>query len=83
MAGKMKPVKLPDYSYVPRWLVIQGEIDLRLFILEQMLKDEKLKAPITRMIDEATGFDKQLHSEAQDLIAETRWLKSEYDKEVE
>ncbi len=78
---KHKIVEIPKYSNIPRWLVLQGEIDLRLFILDKMLDDDKRKIPINRMIDEATGFDKQLEQEAQELIQELRWLKKEFDKE--
>lgn len=74
-------VHVQYFDAVPRWLVLQGEIDHRLFILEQMLKHDLSKPPIVRMIDEETGYDKQLTQEAEDLIAETRWLKREFDKE--
>lgn len=78
----MKRVDLPVYEKVPRWLVLQGEIDLRVFIVEKMLADDKKKPPLHKMIDEATGYDKQLEKEALELIEELRWLKSEYDKET-
>lgn len=78
--SKTIPVKLPSFNNVPRWLIIQGEMDYRLFILEKMLKRDR--APIVQMIDKATGFDKQLETEALELIAECRWLKQEYDAEV-
>ena len=47
--------------------------------MEQMLK--RPRSAIVQMIDKATGFDKQLLKEAQELVAETRWLKAEYEKE--
>lgn len=72
-------VEIPEYPNIPRWLVLQGEIDLRMFLMEQMLK--RPRSAIVQMIDEATGFDKQLLKEAQELVAETRWLKAEYEKE--
>lgn len=80
--SKLKQVDIPDFSYVPRWLVIQAEVDMRLYILEKMLEDDKMKPPINKMIDTATGYDKQLVTEAQDLIAECRWLKKEFKKEM-
>lgn len=80
MSNTVKEVDIPEYENVPRWLVLQGEIDLRLFILENMLKDSRLRTPLAQMIDEATGFDKQLTRDAQELISEIRWLKREYDK---
>lgn len=78
----MKQLKVPVYDRVPRWLVLQGEIDLRVFILKQMINDSKIRTPIEQMIDEATGFDKQLTKEAEEIIEELRYLKSEYDKET-
>ncbi len=77
-----KKVDLPEYANIPRWLILQGEIDLRLYIIEQMQKDDIKKAPIVKMIDEATGHDQELLTYAQDIIAELRWLKAEYDKEA-
>jgi len=76
---KLKLVELPEYERVPRWLIIQGEMDLRLFLLEQMLK--KPRSLIEKMIDESTGYDKELEKDALELIAECRWLKKEYYKE--
>jgi hypothetical protein len=82
MGKTLKPVKLPENDRVPRWLLLTGEIDLRLFILEQMQADATSKAPIVRMIDEATGFDKELQRGAEEIIAELRWLRKEYDNET-
>ena len=82
MSKLEKPVELPSYDMVPRWLVITQEIDLRLYILGQMQKDDLKKAPITRMVDEATGFDKALQKDAEIIMAELRWLRKEYDKET-
>ena len=79
MSNTLKLVKLPEYAKVPRWLVIQGEIDFRLFLLNKILKEPK--SAIEKMIDKATGFDKQLEKEALELMAECRWLKQEYEKE--
>jgi len=76
-ANTLKSVELPVYERVPRWLVIQGEMDLRLFLLDKMLK--KPRSAIEKMIDEATGFDKHLEKEALELMAECRWLKEEYE----
>jgi len=79
MSNTVKLVELPEYAKVPRWLVIQGEIDFRIFLLNKMLKEPK--SAIEKMIDKATGFDKQLEKEALELMAECRWLKQEYEKE--
>ena len=78
-ASTLKSVELPKYGRIPRWLIIQGELDLRLFLLDKMVK--KPRSAIEKMIDKATGFDKQLEKQALELIAECRWLKKEYDKE--
>lgn len=82
MNKDIKKVRVPNYDRVPRWLVLQGEIDLRVFILKKMLANSKIRNPIEQMIDQATGFDKQLTKEAKDLIAELRYLKGEYDEEI-
>lgn len=77
-----KKVDLPDYDYVPRWLLLTGEIDLRYFILEQMFKDWDRQSGLTKMIDQATGYEEQLQADAKELVAEINWLRREYDKEV-
>lgn len=77
-----KEVQLPTYPKIPRWLILQGEIDFRLFLMEKMSEEYGGRSGLVRMIDEATGFDEQLSEEAKELIAETRWLKREYDKET-
>ena len=76
----LKLVELPNYSKVPRWLVIQGEMDFRLFMLNKIMK--KPKSAIEKMIDKSTGYDQELEKDALELIAECRWLKEEYDKEI-
>lgn len=80
--GRLKRCSVPNYERVPRWLVLQQEIDRRLYILEEMVGQNKARTPIEQMIDEATGFDKQNEEEGEDLIAELRWLKREFDKET-
>jgi hypothetical protein len=77
-----KPIKLPTYREIPRWLILQGAIDYRIFILEQTQKERERRTPIERMVDESTGYDKKMLDEAIDLIAELKWLKAEYDKEM-
>lgn len=78
--NEMKEVILPRYKRVPRWLVLQGEIDSRLFILNQMQEYVARQAPIEHMIDNATGHGKEVVEEATEIIAELRWLKAEYEK---
>jgi hypothetical protein len=73
-------VKLPDYDRVPRWLILQQEIDMRLFLLERITDEDKRRSGIARLIDEATGYDKKVNSDAETIMAELRWLKKEYDK---
>ena len=77
-----KQVELPSYDYVPRWLLLTGEIDLRYFILEQTFKDWARRDGLTKMIDQATGYEEQMQADAKELAAEINWLRREYDKET-
>lgn len=67
-----------DKNRIPRWLILQGEIDERYFILGQMLKSSKSQLPIEKMIDESTGYDKELLKQAQTIINEIEELKKEF-----
>lgn len=68
---------------IPRWLELQMEIDYRIFLLNEMRRelaaeDERL-TPLDRMIDEATGHDAARLAEAEEIIAEIKKLKAEWD----
>ena len=64
---------------VPRWLELQGEIDYRLFLLEEIKRADEKLTPFERLIDEATGHDKAVLAEAQEIIAEIEALRAEWD----
>lgn len=57
------------------WQII-AEIDASYFVLEQMSDQVARRAPIERMIDEATGFDKHRLEEAKAIIARIKELQS-------
>lgn len=68
---------------IPRWLELQAEIDYRIFLLNEMRReiaaeDERL-TPLERMIDQATGLDEKRLAEAEEIIAEIKALKAEWD----
>lgn len=68
---------------IPRWLELQAEIDYRIFLLNEMRReaaaeDERL-TPLERMIDKATGLDEKRLAEAEEIIAEIKALKAEWD----
>ena len=70
-------------TVIPRWLELQAEIDYRIFLLNGMRReleaeDERL-TPLDRLIDEATGLDKARLAEAEEIIAEIKALKAEWD----
>ncbi len=65
---------------VPKWLKLQGEIDFRIYLLGQMLKRERNLAGLEKMIDKATGFDKQKRKEATRLMSEINKLKTEFEE---
>lgn len=77
-----KEVELPKYDHVPRWLLLTGEIDLRYFMLEQMFDGWNRRDSLTKMIDQATGYEEKLRSDAIKLASEINWLRREYDKAV-
>lgn len=70
-------------TVIPRWLELQAEIDYRIFLLKEMRReleseDERL-TPLDRLIDEATGHDKARLAEAEEIIAEIKTLRAEWD----
>jgi hypothetical protein len=68
---------------VPRWFELKFEIDYRLWLLDEMRREveaeDKRLSPLDRMIDEATGLDKARLAEAEEIIAEIKTLKAEWD----
>lgn len=65
---------------MPRWLEIQAEIDFLLFCLNKMLEKEKSLSELDKMIDQATGYDKQKLEEAKKIMKKITKLKKEYFK---
>lgn len=65
---------------VPRWLELQEEIDYWLFVLNSMRAEVSKRSAIDRMIDEATGREKDLTKQAKKVIARLKKLRSEYEK---
>jgi len=53
---------------VPRWLELQAEIDYRLFLLGEMQRQA-----------EGTGLDEARLAEAEEIIAEIKTLRAEWD----
>jgi hypothetical protein len=75
---------MAEATGIPRWLELQAEIDYRIFLLNQMRRqleaeDERL-TPLDRLIDEATGLDSARRAEAEEIIAEIKALKAEWDR---
>ena len=68
---------------IPRWLELQAEIDYRYFLLNEMRRELEAEdgrlTPLERMIDEATGHDEARLAEAEEIIAEIKTLKAEWD----
>jgi len=64
---------------IPRWLELQAEIDYRLFLLGQMRREDERLTPFDRLIDEATGHDEARLAEAEEIKAEIKALKAEWD----
>jgi len=68
---------------IPRWLELQAEIDYRIWLLNEMRREveaeDKRLTPIERLIDEATGHDEARLAEAEEIIAEIKTLKAEWD----
>ena len=68
-----------DWTAIPRWLELQAEIDYRLFLLGQMRREDERLTPLDRLIDEATGHDEARLAEAEEIMAEIKTLKAEWD----
>ena len=70
-------------TVIPRWLELQAEIDYRIWLLNEMRRqleaEDKRLTPLGRLIDEATGHDKARLAEAEEIIAEIKTLKAEWD----
>jgi hypothetical protein len=74
---------MAEAAGIPRWLELAAEIDYRIFLLNEMRRqlgaeDERL-TPLDRLIDEATGLDAARLAEAEEIIAEIKALKAEWD----
>ena len=69
---------------IPRWLELQAEIDYRIWLLNEMRREVQAEGerltPLARMIDEATGYDEKRLAEAEEIIAEIKTLKAEWDE---
>ena len=65
---------------MPRWLELSAEIDYWHWIIKCMYDDLLKRAPITRMIDEATGYDKAQLKEFNKIVARVKKLKEEFEK---
>jgi len=68
---------------IPRWLELQAEIDYRIWLLNEMRREleaeDKRLTPLDRLIDEATGHNEVRLAEAEEIIAEIKTLKAEWD----
>ena len=66
-----------------RQLELQVEIDYRIWLLNEMRRELEAEdgrlTPLERMIDEATGHDEARLAEAEEIIAEIKTLKAEWD----
>lgn len=68
---------------VPRWLILQQEIDFRLYLLKQIAEEAEKRQPIEVLVDEATGYDQKQLKEFNKLLQEVRRLKKEFYKIAE
>ena len=70
-------------TVIPRWLELQAEIDYRIWLLNEMRREleaeDRRLTPLDRLIDEATGHDEARLAEAEEIIAEIKTLKAEWD----
>lgn len=66
------PKPVSEMSY---WEII-AEIDASMFVLEDMARRSAGRAPIERMIDESTGYDKHLTEEAKVIVARVKELQA-------
>ena len=74
---------MAEVTGIPRWLELQAEIDYRIWLLNEMRAQLDAEAgrlgPLDRLIDEATGLDAARLAEAEEIIAEIKTLKAEWD----
>ena len=74
---------MAEVTGIPRWLELQAEIDYRIWLLNEMRRELEAEdgrlSPIDRLIDAATGLDEARLAEAQEIIAEIKTLKAEWD----
>ncbi len=68
---------------IPRWLELQAEIDYRIFLLNEVRREVAAEGdrltPLDHLIDRATGYDAARRAEAEEIIAELKALKAEWD----
>lgn len=64
---------------IPRWLELQAEIDYRLFLLNELRREDVGLTPLDHLVDKATGYDEKRVAEAEEIIAEIKALKAEWD----
>jgi len=78
----MTPGAAPEGA-IPRWLELQAEIDYRIWLLNEMRREVEAEGerltPLDRLIDAATGHDAARLAEAEEIIAEIKTLKAEWD----
>lgn len=67
---------------VPKWLKLQEQIDYNLFLLGRIEQKLKNRSGITIMIDQATGYEKEMQAEAMKIMKKLKKLKKQYDQEV-
>lgn len=74
---------MAEVTGIPRWLELAAEIDYRIFLLNEMRRqlgaEDEALTPLDRLIDEATGLDAARRAEAEEIIAEIKALKAEWD----
>ena len=62
-------------SEIPKWLLLEEEICYWHFMLGQILKREEPRDTLSRMIDQATGYDKAKLKDAKRIIAKITKLE--------
>lgn len=64
---------------VPRWLILQQEIDYHIYLLKRIAWDQAKRHPLEIMIDKSTGFDKAQEKEMLRISKKLKKLKKEWD----
>jgi hypothetical protein len=72
---------MAEEAAVPRWLVLQAEIDFLYFLLDQ-LRERIPKTALDREIDRATGAEAFRVGEARRIARRMRELKREWSRET-